>query len=274
MELEGVIDLHVHAGPDVRRRKTTALALAQAARAAGMRGFVFKNHHAPTVVSAAVLREAVPGLQVFGGVALNRSVGGLNPAAVEAALNMGAAEIWMPTLDAAHERAYRGQLGAGITILDERGQLLSAVQEIVRMIAASDAILGLGHISLAEMRALLPAARECGVGKILVNHPEMNFLDLSPAAQRELAGPGVYFERCYVRANCAVDWDGFAAGIRALGVETTVLATDLGQPDNTDPINGMIEMLQELARRDFTRRELETMACKNPATLLGLSHSS
>jgi hypothetical protein len=270
IELDGVIDLHVHAGPDVRPRKTTALELARAAQAARMRGFVFKNHHVPTVVSAAALREAVPGLAVFGGLTLNQSVGGLNPAAVEASLKMGAAVIWMPTLDAAHERAYRGQAGDWIALLDDRGRLLPAVEEIVRLIAADDAILGLGHISLAEMKALLPVARERGVRKIVVNHPEINFLDLSPAAQRELTGPGVFFERCYVRANSAVDWDGFAAGIRALGVETTVLATDLGQPDNPDPVSGMKEMLAALARRGFSKRELETMACKNPADLLGI----
>lgn len=197
MGLDGVIDLHVHAGPDVRPRKTTALELARAACAAGLRGFLFKNHHAPTVVSAAALREAVPGLEVFGGLALNESVGGLNPAAVE-------------------------------------------------------------------------AARACGVRKVLVNHPEIEFLNLSPTAQRELAGPGVWFERCAVCVKGALDWDGFAAGIRAVGVETTVLATDLGQPENPDPITGMKEMLAQLARRDFTYRELEVMACRNPAVLLGL----
>jgi hypothetical protein len=112
-DLDGVIDLHVHAGPDVRPRKMSGLELARAARAAGMRGFLFKNHHAPTAISAGVLREAVPGLAVFGGVALNRSVGGLNPEAVEAALRMGAAAVWLPTLDAEHERAYRGRPGTG-----------------------------------------------------------------------------------------------------------------------------------------------------------------
>jgi hypothetical protein len=270
MDLDGVIDLHVHAGPDVRPRKMTGLELARAARAAGMRGLVFKNHHVPTVLAAAVLREAVGGLEVFGGLALNESVGGLNPAAVEVALRLGAAEIWMPTLDAAHERAFRGQAGSGITVLDGRGHLLEPVHEILRLLAATEAILGLGHLSLPEMAVLLPAAQACGIQHILVNHPEINFLDLSPAAQRKLAGPGVFFERCYVRANSAVDWDGFAAGIRAVGVETTVLATDLGQPENPDPVAGMKEMLHELARRGFTRRELEIMACRNPAMLLGL----
>ncbi len=270
MELDGVIDLHVHAGPDVRPRTMTALALAGRARAAGMRGFLFKNHHAPTVISAAALREAVPGVEVFGGLALNESVGGLNPAAVDAALKMGAAAIWMPTLDAAHERAFRGHRGQGISVLNPAGQLRDAVQEILRLIAASDAILGLGHLSFREMTALVPAACAFNVRKIVVNHPEINFLNLSVTEQRELAGSGVLFERCYVRANSAVDWDGFAAGIRALGFESTVLATDLGQPDNPDPVAGMREMLRELARRDFTRQELHIMSCRNPAILLGL----
>ncbi len=270
MELEGVIDLHVHGGPDVRPRKLSGLELARAARAAGMRGFLFKNHHVSTVVAAGILREAVPGLEVFGGLALNASVGGLNPAAVEAALKMGAAEIWMPTLDAAHERAFRGQPRSGITVLDERGRLLNPVQEILRLIAGSQCILGLGHLSLPEMLAVLQAGRESGIKKFLVNHPEINFLNIPPAAQKELAGPGVYFERCYVRANSAVDWDGLARAIREVGVETTVLATDLGQPDNPDPVAGMREMLQQLTARGLTRREVETMACHNPARLLGL----
>ena len=272
IRLDGVIDLHAHGGPDVRPRKMTGLELARAAQQAGMRGFLFKNHHAPTVLPAALLREAVPGLEVFGGLALNHSVGGLNPAAVEAALKMGAAEIWMPTLDAAHERAFRGHPGSGITVFnergDERGRLLDSVQEILRLIAASDCILGLGHLSFPEMLAVLRAGRELGIEKFLVNHPEIEFLNLSPSMQRELAGPGVYFERCYVRANQAVGWDGLARVIREVGVESTVLATDLGQPDNPDPVSGMREMLQQLAARGFTRAELAVMTCRNPSRLL------
>ena len=101
--LTGAFDLHVHAGPDVRARKMSALELARAARQAGMRGLLLKNHHTATTALATTLREAIPGLQVFGGLALNRAAGGLNPYAVEAALAMGAAEIWMPFWSCAAE---------------------------------------------------------------------------------------------------------------------------------------------------------------------------
>ena len=268
-ELTGVIDLHVHAGPDVRPRKMDALELARAARAAGMRAILFKNHHAPTVIAARLLELAVPGLRVFGGLALNESVGGLNPPAVEAALKMGAAEIWLPTLDAAHERRFRGQ-GGGLSVLDESRQLREAVRIILQLIAEGDCILGLGHLSFDEMKAVALEARSLGVNRILVNHPEINFLNLPIAAQRELAAPGVYFERCYVRANQAVSWDGLAQVIRAVGVESSILATDLGQPDNVDPIAGMKRMIAELSLRGFTRDELTTMTKRNPASLLGL----
>jgi hypothetical protein len=272
VELTGVIDLHVHAGPDVRPRKLDALELARAAREAGMRALLFKNHHAPTVIAARLLEQSVPGLRVSGGLALNESVGGLNPAAVEAALrmgHMGAAEIWLPTLDAAHERRFRGQAG-GLSVLDESGRLRDAAHEILRLLAGSDCILGLGHLSFDEMKVVVREARALGVSRILVNHPEINFLNLPVAAQRELAVPGVYFERCYARANQAVNWDGLARVIRAVGVETSILATDLGQPDNVDPITGLKEMIAQLARRGFTQDELATMTRRNPALLLGL----
>jgi hypothetical protein len=47
-----------------------------------MRGIVLKNHYDPTGGLAYIVRKEVPGLEVFGGVDLNLTVGGINPAAV------------------------------------------------------------------------------------------------------------------------------------------------------------------------------------------------
>ncbi len=44
-----------------------------------MRGLVLKNHYQPTASLAYVVRKEVPGIEVFGGVDLNLSVGGMNP---------------------------------------------------------------------------------------------------------------------------------------------------------------------------------------------------
>jgi hypothetical protein len=269
-QLNGAFDLHVHCAPDVRPRKMTAVELARAARAAGMRGLLIKSHHVPTTMLAASLREIIPDLHVCGGLALNEAVGGFNPGAVEMALRMGAVEIWMPTLSARQECAHRGRPGSGLTIYDTQDRILGALKEILRLVAEADAILGTGHLAPHETRDLLFAARDAGVSKFLITHPEIGFINMPVDLQREISGPGVFFERCYVRPGFALSWDGLASVIRQVGVDTTVLATDLGQPENPDPTSGLEEMRRQLAQRGFTASELKRMMCRNPAILLGL----
>jgi len=270
MSLKGAIDTHVHSGPDVRERKTTSYELARAARDASMRAIVLKNHHCSTVALAAALSEALPGLKVRGGLVLNRAAGGWNVEAVEAALKMGAAEIWMPTLSAENERTYRGYSGSGMRALDAEGRVLPEVIEIVKRIARAGAVLGTGHLSPAETTAVVAVAREEGVRAILVTHPEIDFIAMPLEAQRSLAGPGLFFERCFCRAGFHRDWRGLAADIRAAGVDSTVLATDLGQPDNRHPVEGLELFHQQMINQGFSDFEVERMTAANPAVALGL----
>jgi hypothetical protein len=269
--IAGAIDLHVHCAPDVRPRKITALELAQTARRAEMAGLLLKNHEFSTAALAATVMEAVGGIKVFGGVVLNTAVGGLNPAAVEAAIRVGAKQVWMPTHCAEQERAYRQRAGTGISIFDVGGEIRPEVQEIMRLVAEADIILGTGHLSAAEVGALIRAARKAGVRKILVNHPEIEFLQFSPAWQREIAGPDVWFERCYLRENFVGTWDALASSIRATSCEHNVLATDLGQADSLDPVTGLDRMQTELTSRGFSAVELRLMCNTNPAVLLNLT---
>lgn len=268
LRVVGAVDLHVHVAPDVRPRKVDGRGLAEAARAAGMGGFLLKRHHTSTVAEAAVLGALFPELQIAGGVALNLAVGGLNPAAAEAALRMEAAVVWLPTVDAAHERRSHGEAG-GIRLLDGRGRLVAAAEEVLRLVAAHGRTLALGHVSPEEMQAVIAAGRAAGVPRFLVNHPEIAFLDLPEDFQRALAAPDVLFERCFVRANQALGWDALARRIRAVGVDGTVLATDLGQPQNPHPVAGMAEMLARLGERGFSDEELVVMARRNAWRVLG-----
>src|SRR5438445_5910164 len=81
--LNGVVDIHAHCDPDSMPRSIDAIDLAKLARDRGMRALVLKNHYEPTASLAFLVRKAVPGIELFGGIALNRTVGGVNPAAVE-----------------------------------------------------------------------------------------------------------------------------------------------------------------------------------------------
>jgi len=269
-DLAGVIDLHVHAGPDVRPRKLDAVALARAAKAAGMRALLLKSHHTITADLAQIVEDVVGGIRIFGGVTLNEPVGGLNPEAVRAAIALGAKEIFMPTHSAANQRRHDGKAG-GITILDDAGRLRNEVKPILALAAEADVILGTCHLSPDEILVLVREARRAGVRKVLVNHPELNSLAIPLAMQQAMASEGAFFERMHLHGNSATDLPGLAAMTRAVGVERTVLVTDLGAAAyDVDPVQGMREFLQQMATQGFSQTEIDLMARQTPARLLGL----
>src|SRR5438045_6368058 len=105
--IKGGYDLQVHVAPDVIERRTDDVDLAKDFLSRGLKGFVLKSHYIPTAERAKVVRRAVPGIEAYGAITLNHSVGGLNPVALEIAGRSGAKIVWMPTVDAANETAGR-----------------------------------------------------------------------------------------------------------------------------------------------------------------------
>ena len=278
ISLAGAIDLHVHGAPDVWPRRLDDVSLARQAAAAGMRAILLKSHHTLTADRASLVDGLVEGVRVFGGLALNQAVGGLNPAAVEAALALGARQIWMPTLSAANHRRAMGAPG-GIRILDEAGALQPAVLEILDLMAGHPAILGTGHLSVQETRALVPAAQAAGLKRILVTHPELSIIRMPLDVQRELALLGVFFERCLIAAvppgpsvppGPRASLEEIARAVREIGPETSVLATDFGQPENPPPVEGLRIYIQAMQRLGISQADIQRMTRDNPAWLLGL----
>src|SRR6516164_8900999 len=104
--LTGVIDIHAHSDPDSTARSIDAIDLAKLAKSRGMRGIVLKNHYESTASLAYVVRKEVPGIEIFGGIDLNLTVGGVNPAAVERMTMVKGGwgrVVWMPTYDAENQ---------------------------------------------------------------------------------------------------------------------------------------------------------------------------
>src|ERR1051325_6329137 len=106
--LAGVIDIHAHVAPETSmlnfKRAWDAVEAAQIARIYGMRGIVLKEHNTETASWAYLVSQMVPGVEVYGGIVLNKAVGGINPVAVESmALTRGrlGRVVYMPTVDAA-----------------------------------------------------------------------------------------------------------------------------------------------------------------------------
>jgi len=263
IDLTGVIDLHIHTAPDVRPRGVTDIEAARQACDAGMRAILIKSHVTCTADRAQIAESvAGEGVRVFGGLVLNEQVGWLNPAAVEAGLALGAGIVWLPT--------FGGQPRSEITVLDSDGQLRMVVRQIIALVRDADRVLATGHISFRESLAVVEVAREMGLSKVLITHPEWHGLDLTSEQLRALAGEGVFFEHCYLNGRHREGLKRIAEQIQAVGPESTVLTTDLGQVGNPLPAEGMRAYIAALLDLGFSQAEIEQMTKENPTRLLRL----
>ena len=213
--LRGAIDLHVHVPPDMINRAQDVPTLLREAREAGMAGLVLKDHTACTASLAYTLNSLYPQEpRCFGALALNPTVGGLNPCAVEAALRQGAAIIYMPTYGAAAGLPHQPQGfpkvfprpdGPGLSIWDEQGELLDAVRQIIAVMAdlgnQTGGVLATGHLAPQESLALLRLAHEAGVERLLVTHSAT--VKMSMTLQREAVALGAMVEQTF---ECTAPW--------------------------------------------------------------------
>lgn len=272
--LEGAVDLHVHSSPDVDPRRFDDLELAREAVRAGMGAILLKSHQTSTVERAYLVSRVVSGISVYGGLVLNDTIGGLNRAAVHVALQLGAKQVWMPTRSAANHRKHEDQSG-GITILDRSGQLLPEVIDIVDLVSEARCILGTGHLSPEEVVVLAEyLCRKVGAA-LLVTHPEWSGTYYPIDLQKKLASYGnVMFERCFVSTTHRCGYTNFATiekAIADIGVDTTVLSTDLGQPDTPAPVDGLRMYAEHLRATGFSPDDLRRMMQTNPHSLLARS---
>ena len=268
--LKGAIDLHLHAGPDVRERKLTCLEAAIQAKEAGMKAILIKSHSTITADIAFLIQPLMKDIFVFGGVALNYPLGGLNPKAVETALKLGAKQIWMPTLSAANQYRYEGKKG-GITILTKDGKLKKEMIEIFGLISQRDVILSTGHLSQKEIVVLVKEARKRGTQKILITHPDHLAIDMPLEVQKELAEEGAFFDRCFPTEKTSyLNMEGMAKRIREVGVKSSILTSDFGQPENPFPVDGLKSYIEQLIQLGFSEQEIDQMVRVNPEKLLNL----
>ncbi len=272
-----MFDSHVHAAPDVVDRVGDDTDVHAMFRAAGADGFVLKGHHEPTVGRARALSR-LGGLTVVGGVALNAAVGGINPAAVAAALAAGGRVVWMPTSDAhSHERAGLPRLCHGEPRLGRRTYAVppvdpsaaAAADTVLALVADHDAVLATGHLSGAECDWLLERARHFGVRRLLLTHPTYTVPGLSAGEVAELAARGAAVEitayQLSHQPGCTPAM--LAEVVRAAG-DRVLLASDAGQPDALPPPEALARLVDVLAGQGLDRVLLETAASGTPAGLV------
>lgn len=290
--LKGAYDLHVHTSPDILPRKLDDLEMAKRATACGMAGFAIKSHYFCTAQRAELVHELYPDCQVIGAITLNMAVGGINPIAVEMAARAGTKIVWFPTCDSQWEQELAKQeknpekkpfwakivaqlqkdgIHTPVINILENGILSQAAYHVLEVIAKNNLILATGHISHEETFALVKAAKERGVERIIITHVNFPSTFYTIDEQKQLARWGAKMEHCYTTyATGKVPFSVMAEQIRVLGADQVVLGTDLGQKNRPYPDEGMLQFITNLLEEGFSREEVEKMAGKNAAQLLAV----
>ncbi len=271
VDLSGVIDFHAHAGPDSRPRAFNDIEAVRLAKQAGLRGVVLKNHFTMTADRAALAMTQVDGLEIFGGVALNRAVGGINPEAVRqlVAFDGGRGKVvWLPTFDAEFY-VTRAGLGDPFVRVVENGVPVPALEEVFSLIAENDLVLAMGHSSPEEVLLLIPYARAQGVRHILITH--VFGQDATRDQMRQMADADVIMELDWLAAYTRPALlDDYVTAINSIGAQNFLISSDFGQAGNPDHATGMAAFMRVLAAAGLTDSQIDVMARRNPAVLLGL----
>ena len=278
--LKGAIDVHVHTSPDSGPRSLNAFELARIARRYGMRALVFKNHYTHTASLAYLVSQAVPGIEAYGGITLNNTVGGINPNAVEhMALTTGrhGRVVWMPTRDSEHS-SNPLKPNPNVVSISRNGELLNEVKEVFAIMVRENLALATGHSSPEESLLLIREARAMGIDRVSVTHAGDNGMTMEQ--QVEAARLGAYLEYDFnpllpadtgkAKPKGGLPIETLVSFIRAVGTANVILSSDLGQELNPIHTDGMISFIHILKGQGFTMEEIGQMIKINPAKFLGL----
>lgn len=273
--LKGAIDIHAHFGPDSYARQWDALEVAKMAKARGMRGMVLKNHWTESAGTAYLVRKYadVPGLEVFGGLALNATVGGINPQAVRYFADVAgglAKVVWMPSHDSEKEVTYLKEKRPYV-IVSRDGVLLPQVLEVLDLIAQHKLTLATGHVSPTEMLQIVSEARKRGIDRIILTHPGLGPMYTDPTIEqlRQAVSMGAYAEVVAAELFIGTKEQTLKA-IRTLGPAHCIISSDAGLTGAPSHPDMLVRAARVLREAGFSEADLDLMFKANPAKVLGL----
>ena len=283
ISLQGVIDMHVHSNPDLRIRAYDDFELMEAGIQVGARAIVIKTHQGTTMDRAYLCNrhnEILHGkgsnnFTMFGSITLNRQVGGINPVATEVALKLGAKVVWLPTASATNHLAKMGKdPSEGVPTLVD-GKLAPGMKEIFQLVKDHDAVLGTGHVSPEEAFRVVEAARDAGVKKVVVTHPEWWIVGMSIEDQvRIVKDYDVLLERCFAQnmggGKYKSNLPENVEVIKEVGYKNILISTDGGQTENPHWEIAIRMYLQYLADHGIPEEHIYQMSRTTPAALLGI----
>ncbi|HJA70165.1 MAG TPA: hypothetical protein IAA07_01120 [Candidatus Lachnoclostridium stercoravium] len=303
--LEGSIELHAHGSPAGWRNEGRAnfFETAVSCSEAKMRAVVFKDQDCPTCSMAGAVQkglnmlaeekakngEEFTPIQVYGGVTLDYSIGGMNLHAVEKALGYGTCkEVWLPCFDSAHLQEVLGDETKGIRVSDMSGTLTKEMIGLLDILAdynnnskGDQCCLATCHVSNEEKYDISKYVKDRGMKVPIVHDHVTQELTLTTVEEAlELIDQGTYVEIC---SNSVVPWNNMASWIvsfdycvdlvktliKERGPEHIVLITDSGVPYFYE-VDALRSLIKVLMQKGVSEADLNVMCKEAPAALIGL----
>lgn len=279
ISLKGVVEVHVHAKPDLYPRSYSDMELMEAGVRVQARAIVVKWHYGSTAARASLCNEMRRRLypdsktEMCGSIVLNKPVGGINPSAVETALKLGAKSVWMPTMDSRNEREQKGFHDGLVCV--ENGHVTSSVREVLKLVREYDAVLGTGHLDAQESLILIDTAKNMGINRILVDHPEYWVTEMNMEQQIKLVRDydvciGRYYAQPMQDGSFHVNLPENLEAYRKIGYKNMIISTDGGQLANPHWEDALRIYMQYFADQGVPVEHINYMAKELPAKLLGL----
>jgi hypothetical protein len=226
------------------------------------------------------------GIEIFGGVVLNRAVGGINPDAVEWMHRVYGSRgrvVWLPTFESdKHVKTFGKPTDKGLVVAPN-GQVTPEMEAILKIIARENLLLATGHVHPEEVVAVVRRGRELGVKNMIVTHGLTNVPGLSMAQAKQVAEMGAVIEICFLQFLAGpnaplpflthwnqVNAKNVAQAVKEIGAKSLVISSDLGQSGNMTHPDGIEAAIAAMKKEGISDADIDVMMRKNPARLLGL----
>lgn len=279
--MQNLIDFHIHAGPESgSNRIYDDDEIAMEAAKQGLRAVVFKNHSIPSFARTPLIQKSInkwaaennrKPLDVVGGVVLNYSVGGINPAAVEVCADLGGRLVWLPSINASHYYTVMDKTG-GIEVLNEKREVVQELIGVMEIVRDRNLILVLSHQSVYERFVIIKKAKEMGVKKILLSHPLGSVNRAEPEQIKEMVELGAFAEVTYNTSFPNLYQKGDIQGTLKLfdlvGFDKIVGGTECSQLGTSSPAAGMELFLRTLLLLGISKKNIRKMLDGTPGRLL------
>ena len=279
----GFVDMHVHTAPDIFGRAIDDDEAALSAKRARMGGIVLKNHASETASRAELLVRR-HGIDAWGGIVLNRSVGGINADAVETVAKIEGGRgrvVWLPTVDSMNHRKTLTGNDDGIEAV-VAGKPSAQLEAVVRACAATNMTLHTGHTAADDALVVAELARRHGV-RCCITHALFPIIGFTKAHVARATELGATIELCAIGAlmgpHANVPWmrtwgnvDAAACAryIADFGPQHFIISSDLGQNGNPIPADGLRGFAADLLAVGLSASDIRAMAIDNPRRLLGV----